>query len=358
MIDGTVPGWDKQSGDFHFDHHKPGGAQIQIDEIPVGCILSFPLIEYEPLFITTQLDADAVIAAAWMQLNPSFVNEEIRRKLRAIAFDCDYLCVPDELSDLAGFAAKAVAGMKAEGVKLREKMELPSDSKQWTEEQRLQYYSESFKRDVDWILDAVQGIRPFPGESGEADAHFEKIKADTERLLTESRLRKYCGCWISDQTGMKGYTDPRSFYAAIPQLDPDYDCQPVTLVIGDRKENDGIRYTLGSLPLHPQASLLDYSTAHVWEALSEAERRLNPDFQGWGGRAAVGGSSWNNPSLLSATEVIDIAMFALGVETKMNNPEPLPKKIVERLAEKSTVANLKALEASIKRTIARKSTNP
>ncbi|MEW5856429.1 MAG: hypothetical protein AB1861_03485 [Cyanobacteriota bacterium] len=306
MIDGTVPGWTKQ-GNLHFDHHRPGGKPIQVDEIPMGCLRQYPS-EIEPVFVTTQLDADAVVAAAWLQLNPYWVSEDVQRRLRAIAFDCDYLAVPTELSDLAEFAAKAVAGLKAEGVKLREEMNLPSDSKEWTEEQSLAYYSEGFRRDVQWILDAVIGKRPFPGESGEADAHFQKIERDTIQLISDGRISRYKNCYICDQTGMKGYIDPRSFYAAVRQ-DPRFSsCRTITLVKADRKERDGIRYTLGSLPLHPDTTTLDYSTAGVWEALSDAERQLNPDFQGWGGRAIVGGSSWNNPSLLKPEEVIDIVL--------------------------------------------------
>ena len=58
MVDGSVPGWQPRELDYVFDHHRKGGADIQIDEIP-------PLEHLEinhdlsALIVTTQVDADA-----------------------------------------------------------------------------------------------------------------------------------------------------------------------------------------------------------------------------------------------------------------------------------------------------------
>jgi hypothetical protein len=36
MVDGTVPDWKAKPGDLHWDHHRPGGADVQIDKIPAS----------------------------------------------------------------------------------------------------------------------------------------------------------------------------------------------------------------------------------------------------------------------------------------------------------------------------------
>lgn len=51
-------------------------------------------------------------------------------------------------------------------------------------------------------------------------------------------------------------------------------------------------------------------TKSVFPALNKAEKLINPDSQDWGGRATVGGSPFNNPSMLITPEqVIDIIKF-------------------------------------------------
>ena len=110
MLDGTVPGWSPKEGDRHYDHHRTGGAKIQIHEIPDDDWLhSSNFFENfmtevparnSVTIVTTQVDADACVAAAYWLMEEKPTGE-IYRKLEAIAFDCDYLGVPDRLSDLA-----------------------------------------------------------------------------------------------------------------------------------------------------------------------------------------------------------------------------------------------------------------
>lgn len=63
MVDGTLPGWSPRPQDIHLDHHQPGGADVQIAEIPEGL---FPAAD--ATFVATQIDADACAAAARIQL--------------------------------------------------------------------------------------------------------------------------------------------------------------------------------------------------------------------------------------------------------------------------------------------------
>lgn len=114
MVDGTVPDWAAKPGDLHWDHH-PGGADIQMDEIPTPQQRS--LVEEQattqpPCFVTTMVDADACCAAAWVQLPLKVLTPETIAKFKEIAVPGDRLMVPPGLNQYAEFAAKADAALK------------------------------------------------------------------------------------------------------------------------------------------------------------------------------------------------------------------------------------------------------
>lgn len=301
MVDGTVHGWTFKPEDRHFDHHKPGGAKVQIDEISA---LIASLLQGNEIFVTTQVDADACVAAAWCQMGDR-ITEEQKRKLRAIAWDCDHLIVPNELSDLADFAAQAVATLKQEAFKLVAQMGLPPQRKQWTEEQRIAYSSAAFEQGTQWLISALKGERPFPGQQGEAVQYWEQVEQHTQKLIEQERIlyiQTDQGLFpICDTRSMKGYIDPRCFLRAIATIS---NLLPMTLTVRDFKD-DGYSYTLGCIPTHPLLERLDY-TQNTFIALTEAERLKNPQTEPWGGRATVGGSPWNNASQLTPEEVVSI----------------------------------------------------
>lgn len=314
MIDGTVPGWEQGHGDLHFDHHRIGGAEIQVDEIPLGLLYGRA---GDKLFVTTQLDADACVAATWLQVNPDTISNEDIRMLRAIAFDCDHLQVPEDLSDLADFAAQAVAAMKSEGFKLKEQLGLPLDSKSWTEAQKVEYASEGFRQGVEWILDAVEGKRPYPGEQGEAAEYWAQLEKDEQALIDGNCIRSYKDSLLFLMMDFDGrYVDPRAPLRAAKRLG-----LSATLTLTQRKTADGWSYTIAS----SDKDLL--SRYNAFQNLTTAEclkRQANvaivsrhwgsPElsemlgFDPWGGREAVGGSGWRSPSLLSPTEVVDVLL--------------------------------------------------
>lgn len=89
---------------------------------------------------------------------------------------------------------------------------------------------------------------------------------------------------------------------------------PVTLAQRERYNDGeflGYSYTLGVVPLHSKLSQIDYVSAGVFDALTEAERAINPNNDPWGGRKTVGGSGWNTPSKLKPFQVIDIVLGKL-----------------------------------------------
>lgn len=316
MVDGTVPGWlpesnaDDSCGDYHFDHHEQGGEDIQIDEMPPSEHLAISP-DLEGLIVTTQVDADACVAAAYLQLKN--VSQENLQKLRAIAYDCDHLGVPSELLPYAEFASNCVAAMKANSDNLIKELGLPEARQSWTIEQKEAYSSLAFERGTQSLIESVKGERKFPGECGEAKPYWERQAQNTERLLNENRVTFYKDCLLVDYKGWKGQIDPRCALRAYEWLYNNYGhkCKyPITLSQREvyvKDEFKGWSYTLGCIPSHTRLELLDYTNG-VFEALTKAERELNPNAEGWGGRRTVGGSGWNTPSQLLPQQIIDIAL--------------------------------------------------
>ena len=313
MVDGTVPGWKPSENDYHFDHHKQGGADIQIDEMPNSeDLLINP--DLQGLIVTTQVDADACVAAAWLQIDFP-ISEKTKDKLRAIAYDCDHLGVPSELSHLSDFAAQCVAAMKSDSDALISELNLPKDRKTWTIEQKEEYASLAFQRGTESLIAACKGERKFPGELGEAKEYWEKVETNTLLLLDTQRVYFYRDTFLVDLRGLEG-VDPRCGNKAYEWLKTNYghECKTaICLTIMDRWDNGvktGFKYTLAVIALHPRVSDLDY-TKGTFEALTISERKINPNADGWGGRKTVGGSGWNTPSQLKPEEVIDIVLNSL-----------------------------------------------
>ena len=310
MVDGTVPGWEFKPIDKHFDHHRPGGSKVQILEIPSTVALQ---LRGNEVFITTQVDADACVAAAWCQLGDK-IDSTVKRKLEAIAWDCDHLIVPPELEDLAQFAAQAVATLKIESGKIPEKLGLNPQRSQWSEDDRIAYASEAFRQGSEWLINACLGKSLFPGEAGEATDYWQKVEANRDLLVSQQRITYIptaLGLFpVCDTKGMNCYVDPRSFLQALTNIDS---LLPMTLSARTFKSGNGTTYTLGCIPTHPQVNQFDY-TESVFKKLTDAEKAKNPTADGWGGRTTVGGSGWNTPSLLTPEEVVTIVCDCLKLE--------------------------------------------
>ena len=313
MVDGTVPGWKPSTDDYHFDHHRINGEDIQVDEMPPSKDLAINP-DLQGLIVTTQVDADACVAAAYLQLHD--ISKENIDKLRAIAYDCDHLGVPQSLIEYAGFASNCVAAMKSDSDSLISELNLPQDRKAWTIEQKESYASLAFKRGTQALIESVQGKRKFPGECGEADEYWGRQAQNTRVLLDENRVTFYKDCLLVDYKGWKGQVDPRCALRAYEWLYHNYghEClHPITLSQREvyvQNEFKGWSYTLGCIPSHPGLIDLDY-TKGVFEALTKAERGVNPKAEGWGGRRTVGGSGWNTPSQLNPQQIIDIVLAAI-----------------------------------------------
>ena len=309
MVDGTVPGWTPRPQDLHWDHHRPQGADIQIDEMPVPTksLMEDLAGELPPCLVTPQLDADACCAAAWFQLPRSCLQPETVDRLRAIAWDCDHLMVPEEeLSQWREFAAKAVVALKRTGAAIVTELQLPKDRHTWSQQQWETYFSEGFKRGAQWLIEAAIGKRPWPGEQGEAENYWQGIERDASVLLAQNRIKFLStprgAVAVGDLRDIGRYIEPKSFNQAIASLVELETIRPETLLVREHKYG-GFQYTLGCLPAHSQTQHLDY-TAGIFEHLTQAELAKDPSSEGWGGRRTVGGSGWNTPSHLTPEEVI------------------------------------------------------
>lgn len=151
MVDGKCWGWNPTAGDFCFNHHAINGELIQIDEIPMGFCYGRDDVTY----VGTHLDSDVCVAAAWCQVNPASITLGAIRRLQAISYACDYLSVPDDLADLADFAKAAVAALEVE-LKFKHPPCTLEEMSPW------------FREGTEWILRAIAGECPYPGELGEA----------------------------------------------------------------------------------------------------------------------------------------------------------------------------------------------
>lgn len=309
MLDGSVPGWQKRDKDLHYDHHQNGGALVQIDEIPKSIRKK---IDADAVFTTTQIDADACVAAAWCQTAEE-VDADNLRKLRSIAFDCDYLAVPQELGDLADFAAQAVATLKVVGKALRKKLSSHQSKETWASEHKRIFSSLVFKTETEWLILASKGWCKYPGENGEAKDYWAQVEKDTKMLVASNRISYYRGAAIINYRGLgRQYIDPRSATRAISaDWQAGKHLLPITLSVREvwiKKKYVGLSYTIGNFPSHPDLKDLDYLASGTFEALTLAEKDTDVDCEEWGGRKTLGGSSWNKVSNLHPEEVIDIAL--------------------------------------------------
>lgn len=319
MIDGTVPGWVPKDDDLHYDHHRPGGGKVQIDELPKSD--GSTVLHGNWCIVTTLCDADACVAAAYLQMTEAELLPGVIRKMRAIALDCDYLCIPptEPEQDLAEFASKAVAALKESSKSLPQELGLPEDRKTWSEEQKVLYSSTAFQRGTEWIIAAANGDRPWPGESGEADAYFAQMQSDIKALRQLKCVRLINGAAFLDMRSINKYVDPRCLVTIAKEMGATapltLTARSMTVNLGEEANKiliPGCQYTLGSLPYHEQAATIDLTKVFPNLAEAEKERRgwigQPPAATTWGGRAAVGGSGWNDASLLTPEEVLAIAL--------------------------------------------------
>lgn len=346
MVDGTVPNWQKGKRDLHFDHHRPGGEPVQILEIPEDTE-----IQDRACFTTTQVDADACVAAAWLQLLNMDLSldiiESAKPLLLAIAYDCDhwglppgYDCdrwglTPRLFAQLDEFARNAVATLhESSRQQIIADYGFPPDRDTWSADQKKAYASHCFAVGSKWLVDAAIGYRKWPGQEGEAQAYWDAFEAEKTEIYNRCRMYKNVG--ILDERGRSRKVDPRHLIQWVRRQEGHVN---VTLAVRDRllelfhteeelilfKEGltdsgtsfkltvPGYNYTLSSVPLHSSGSPR-FSDRDIWKQLDtkESDKRYFLGFPEsttlWGGRNEVGGSAWNDAAILCPEEVVDTVL--------------------------------------------------
>jgi hypothetical protein len=324
-VDGTVPGAESFYDEL-YDHHKVGGRDVQILEM---YDLDIEKRRTDTIvLVTTMVDADA-ICSAWWWLNycrfGSWQHFVFRDFLIAVSYECDHLAVPmynyepyEKNDPLA-----VVNYLKEKSNELVSQLGLSNDRRQWTLSDKKEFASKAFESGVDFIHELYYEILEFePDESENWNAivaaresskdYMKNLNQMVEKICDENRISIYRGCLIFSGQNINSYVDPRAWLWASEKLgfNP---TEAVTLTeraVWVDNEFKGISYTIGSVPLHPKQKGLDY-TLKVFGALTDAEKNKNPEFDKWGGRATVGGSSWNHCSSLTEEEVIDIVLANL-----------------------------------------------
>jgi hypothetical protein len=93
-VDGTIGNLPIHSGNYRWDHHRLGGSDCQIQEMPSpGNLLNSLEDGREQVIATTSIDLDAVCAAVWLLLPVGISNKNLK-VLEAVSLYCDHLCIP------------------------------------------------------------------------------------------------------------------------------------------------------------------------------------------------------------------------------------------------------------------------
>lgn len=306
-VDGTAPN-SKELYDELYDHHRPGGADIQILELPNY----FPPRDRYAI-VTTMVDADAICAAWWVtnyrdtSTVHRVLSEEEREFLEAISYDCDHLAVPEKYKKYE--AAMVVAALKEDSKSLIKELNLSSNRREWSIEDKETFASKAFEKGVYTIDLLLKGEWDYKAI---AVPYWKTVQQNVELIIRGDRISTYRDCLLFNARGLGGrYIDPRCWLLACERIGLNTKAlKPITLTHRDVYiENNfkGVSYTLGCVPLHQELKDLDY-TKTVFRNLTIAEKELDPNADGWGGRKTVGGSGWNTPSNLTPEQVIDIVL--------------------------------------------------
>lgn len=313
---GTVPGWTPKAGDLHADRYRPGGADVQMDEITP---MFTSKIREDSLLVAPQLDGETAATAAATLLMRRGANFD-RRKLWAIAHDSAHLCLPpeEEWDDLREFATRGTLAVRADLARESEREGLPPNRKTWTEDQRFDFFSRAFERSTSALTAAAAGEAAWPGDNGEADGFLDRNDRQRELVFQACRVRK--GCVIFDAR-------PFDWIEVDPRLVVEWSEKqsgidnPIFLVskdgshlpgVGQMGSFGGVKWTheLRTLPFH-SGGCPKFADRRTWEALDQLEQHLrdalkipHPETK-WGGGNFSGWSGRRDPLISEPDAVID-----------------------------------------------------
>jgi len=260
-VDGTVVG-----ADVIYDHHREGGSEIQLHEIPDSIAIESPT-----LFVSPSLDEDCVISTAVILKNGArHIDTSIYVELEKASMACDQLTEPNELFYL-----------------------LKDYDAQLIEEYGANAKSVRYEKLVNAVLYYIdQGFINDLNESWKG--YFKSYLKKQETLILSKGMVTFLSDTVAYINIKKyGYVSPPIIYSTLRKTG-----HKIAL-IEYRSPHSGRVYSLG---IDPITSIDKNLVFNIFDCLNTKDLYISPSNK-WGGRAGVGGSPQIEGSFLSPHEI-------------------------------------------------------
>ena len=313
-----------------FDHHYKGGSDTSLGEVLDNhnnlesiSELSVEIENYEKinedykiLFVTPQLDADAIIGTALIvhilqsdgQCDMTMIS---RWMLEAICFDCDYLYVPLRLKMFEKEATifnQILKEMKNEEAKF-----LEIDIRNSTLKEKEELNSNCFYMGVMRIINYLQDDEAliFEYEYEQTDNYIQNQNKLKDLIRNDNRIKIYSEIAVFNAINIKSYCDPRNWYSILPEVEENKNKKSHDVVVFVREivENNKHKAWTYSIALKPNPNP-KMNLNSLWDLMNNKEKNNNPNaLEHWGGRSTIGGSPRSEGSQLSLDDVLDIISY-------------------------------------------------
>lgn len=256
MVDGHVRNYKFKKHDKIWDHHKEGGADCQILEMPMAhhdhkSLLDEKKINSNVAIVTTVYDPDAIIAAVWLIAKKKYLLDyDISCLLHAVSLMCDHLVIPDCYEHLHKYknkAATVVAVCYEIRETIRKDLNLSAYESNWTDNEQVFLDSKAFEYMVSWFINALYGSRDWPQHHHQlARSHWQRVNKVKKEIIKSNILYELNNVCVYD--ARKVYNrDPRAAYSAIKKLGLDNNLHFMTIWNHEK----GSSFTFWTNPDHP-----------------------------------------------------------------------------------------------------------
>jgi hypothetical protein len=271
-VDGNVIG-----NDIMFDHHKPNGAPVQMDELPDEFLLSDKTV-----FCTLNVDEDAVISTMILKNGGlSAFNGAQKDELRHASLSCDQLIKPNALFYY----------LKDYGFQLQ--MKYFHGKKELNDQEKASFYSKM----VDFLEIYMKHRSPLkldPKFNGKFEGYLDKQRVRFF-LIGFQLINKNCGFIDISQTGA---VSPHVMYELARQKS----VEVILIKYSNKQNTNGSIFTIG---IDPNSELDKEKIFPLFEELNALDPNID-DIHKWAGRAGVGGSPYKHGSGLTAGQIMNL----------------------------------------------------
>ena len=271
-VDGNVIGHD-----LLFDHHKPDGAQVQMDELPE----KFELQD-QTVFCTLNVDEDAVISTMILKNGGiSAFSESAIKELRHASLSCDQLIKPNQLFYY----------LKDYGFQLQ--MKYFHGKKELSDNEKASFYAKM----VDFLEIYMKHKSPLkldPKFNGKFESYLDKQRMRFFSIGFQD-IQKKCAFIDVSRTGA---VSPHIMY----ELAREKSIEVILIKYSDKKSTDGNIFTIG---IDPNSKIDKNKIFPLFDELNNIDPNIDSSHQ-WAGRAGVGGSPYKRGSGLSISQVMSL----------------------------------------------------